>query len=478
MASTLPPLPWESTMASLSSSVGLPVDQLKFTLCMLLALPVGYVFKAVTRDPYTCSSEQKPSAIAARHAVCMTIGVSFMIFLFGYDAIHSILSSAVGFLIMRLIPTKNVHIWMTVWAMSYLTCSHTYRMFVAYLGWELDFTNPQLLVTQKLMNIAFALYDSSRDPSKCTEEQIKRKLLRPPTFLEFFGYIFSLHTLLGGPATDYNDYICWIDGTNCKGEKPSPTVAVLKKVGGGVICVVLFVVIGGHFPVGVVCKPEWLEQHSPLYVFLYANFALFLMRHRYYFAWVLSDAACNAAGLGYAGKNADGTPNWSGVLNIQYPAVEGASNFRSAMTGWNIATSNWLRRCIYERVPPTGPRTAATFAMSAFWHGLYPGYFMCFLSCALINETARVLRRHLRPLFIPNEKAERSPLAQFYHLGSWFITIASLNYCAVPFMVLSFERAIVYWVYWRFLPHFISAALFLLVPIVLKAPKREPAKKE
>ena len=222
MASYLPLLPWESPMASLSAGVGLPVDQLKFTICMILALPVAFIFKLVTRDPFQCTDEkEKGRAIAFRHTLCMIIGVSFMTFLFGYDAVHSVISSAVGFLILQLIPTKNVHIWMTGWAMVYLSCCHISRMIVAYLGWELDFTNPQLLLTQKLMNIAFALYDSSRDPSKCTEEQNKRKLSRPPTFLEYFGYIFALHTLLGGPATDYNDYITWIDGSNLKGERPS-----------------------------------------------------------------------------------------------------------------------------------------------------------------------------------------------------------------------------------------------------------------
>ncbi len=465
-------------MSSLSLSFGLQVDQFKFALCMLFALPVGYMFKFVTRDPYTCRDEKKQSTIATRHAVCMIVGISFMIFLFGYDSIHSIVSSVVGFSIIRLMSTKYVQVWMTVWAMSYLSCSHIYRMRVAYLGWELDFTNAQLLVTQKLMNIAFALYDSSRDPSKCTEEQRKRKLSRPPTCLEFFGYIFSLHTLLGGPAVDYTDYICWIDGTNCKGEKPSARVAVLKKVCGGIACVVMFVIIGAQFPVGVVCKPEWLEQHSPMFVFLYTNFALLLMWHRYYFAWVLSDAACNAAGLGYAGKYKDGTPNWGGVLNIQYLAFEFAGNFRSAMTSWNIATSNWLRRCIYERVPANVPRTAATFAMSACWHGFYPGYFLCFLTGGLINETARVLRRHLRPRFIPNEKGEKSLLANFYHFGSWFLTTTSFNYCAVPFTALSFERSIAFWMYWRFIPHFIAVGLFLLVPIVLKSPPKELTKKE
>ena len=67
----------------------------------------------------------------------------------------------------------------------------------------IDFTTPQLLVTQKMMNIAFALYDSSRDPAKLTDEQKQRKLDKPPTLSEFYGYVFCLHTLLAGPATDY-----------------------------------------------------------------------------------------------------------------------------------------------------------------------------------------------------------------------------------------------------------------------------------
>jgi lysophospholipid acyltransferase len=115
--------------------------------------------------------------------------------------------------------------------------------------------------------------------------------------------------------------------------------------------------------------------------------------------------------------------------------------------------------------------------MSALWHGFYPGYFLCFLTCGLINETARVMRRHVRPLFIPNEKADKTLLAQFYHFGSWFITLSSLNYCAVPFVALSFDESIGYWIYWRFAPHFLALALYLLVPIIFKSPSR-PAKKE
>lgn len=83
--------------------------------------------------------------------------------------------------------------------MTYMSCAHIYRMIVDYGGWTIDFTTPQLLVTQKMMNIAFALYDSARDPAKLTAEQKQRKLDKPPTASEFYGYVFCLHTLLAGP---------------------------------------------------------------------------------------------------------------------------------------------------------------------------------------------------------------------------------------------------------------------------------------
>jgi hypothetical protein len=122
------------------------------------------------------------------------------------------------------------------------------------------------------------------------------------------------------------------------------------------------------------------------------------------------------------------------VLNIKYLDVELPSNFRSAMTGWNIATSNWLRRCVYERVPPAY-RTFASFTMSALWHGFYPGYYMTFCSAALWNEVARVLRRHVRPIFIPDQKAEKTAVAMLYHALSTALTITSLNYLGTPFQV-------------------------------------------
>ena len=47
-------------------------------------------------------------------------------------------------------------------------------------------------------------------------------------------------------------------------------------------------------------------------------------------------------------------------------------------------------RIVYDRVPYH--RTLAVFALSAFWHGFYPGYYMAFFTCGLMVEAARKVR--------------------------------------------------------------------------------------
>jgi len=346
-------------------------------------------------------------------------------------------------------------------------------MVVDYGGWTIDFTTPQLLVTQKMMNIAFALYDSSRDASQLTEEQNQRKLDKAPTITEFYGYVFCLHTLLAGPATDYNDYLTWIDGSKLSGKPCKSLFAVLKKIGGAIACALCFVVLLPYCPVGFHANKSWLDSNPYWYVLGYNQVSLFLLRHRYYFAWVLGDAGCNAAGFGFNGLDAKGNQKWDLVLNLDYLAVEMPWNFRSAMTGWNKATSNWLRRCVYERVPKN-IATPSAFFMSAIWHGYYPGYYLTFMSCGIWNEVARLLRRHIRPIVIPTKEAEKSVTAYLYHACSLTLTVTSLNYLATPFLLLSAAESLQYWGHWYFAPHVIVAALFVGLPIVF-APKK-PAK--
>ena len=104
-----------------------------YTISLLVAIPLGFVFKAVTSDPYKCKTDAaKAAAVANRHSLAGIIGVLFMVFVFGWDIGHALFSGTVSFVLMHIVPTKTVHIWVTVWAMGYMSCSHIYRQIVAY----------------------------------------------------------------------------------------------------------------------------------------------------------------------------------------------------------------------------------------------------------------------------------------------------------------------------------------------------------
>lgn len=67
-----------------------------------------------------------------------------------------------------------------------------------------------------------------------------------------------------------------------------------------------------------------------------------------------------------------------------------ATNFRGAISHWNLGTTRWLRTIVYDRTPKRYS-TVLTFALSAVWHGFYPGYYITFASGALIVTAARIV---------------------------------------------------------------------------------------
>jgi lysophospholipid acyltransferase 1/2 len=57
---------------------------------------------------------------------------------------------------------------------------------------------------------------------------------------------------------------------------------------------------------------------------------------------------------------------------------------------WNIRTLIWLRRVVYDRLPRRYG-TQAVFLCSALWHGFYPGYYITFMSTALVILAGRTV---------------------------------------------------------------------------------------
>jgi len=216
---------------------------------------------------------------------------------------------------------------------------------------------------------------------------------------------------------------------------------------------ILTAYITPYFPYSLVVSSEF-EKFPMTGKLLYTTFSFFLVRQRYYFAWSVTEAAGISAGLGFSGFNKLGEPQWDVIKNSNIRNIENGSSIKLIIDGWNTKTALWLRVVVYERAP-TPIRVLASFLCSAVWHGLYPGYYLMFMSFALFTIASRIVRRNARPLF------QQSPIsAKAYDI---FTTVAAnlvMNYCMGPFILLELEAALIYWKTFYFFPHFV--AIFII----------------
>ncbi|CAF0935057.1 unnamed protein product [Brachionus calyciflorus] len=171
------------------------------------------------------------------------------------------------------------------------------------------------------------------------------------------------------------------------------------------------------------------------YRFIYMNISALCQRSKYYLAWQIADLVCNASGLGFNGYDENGKAKWNLCTNVNIIQLETSTSIKHFIDNWNISTQRWIRAVAYERLPKG--RTLAAFVLSAMWHGFYPGYYCTFVSGAIFVYAGRVIRQYVRPIFQINDYTK-----SLYALITWIGTIASINYMALPFVLLGLKHSL------------------------------------
>lgn len=135
-------LAWvDEQLAALSVLVGFPADQLAMVLCLLINYPLGFLFlrllgqnspaagDAAFRSSSSSSSSSSPSSAAlVRHLYSIVPSILFGVWLFGWDLLHSLVSSLVGYaILLGLARSTSCGKIMFVYAMAYVAASHIYR---------------------------------------------------------------------------------------------------------------------------------------------------------------------------------------------------------------------------------------------------------------------------------------------------------------------------------------------------------------
>ncbi|XP_015512213.1 lysophospholipid acyltransferase 6 isoform X1 [Neodiprion lecontei] len=455
----------------LADLAGLPIDQMNFLVTQFSALGLAALLR----------SSLSPRAVspATRHAFGLVLGLFFGYFSFGKHAVHLAGLPALCYVVMRTHNPRSVQRAVLFVALLYLSCIHFHRQVYDYGSYTLDITGPLMVITQKVTSLAYSVHDGmTRKEEELTPSQRYHAVKKMPTALEYFAYALHFQALMAGPVIFYRDYIDFIGGHNIYGSKtlagytdknlnsneivlePSPRLVVVKKVLASCICAVIFVSFIPSFPIQKIKEDDFIENTTLGYKVGFLMVSTMLVRFKYYHAWLFADAICNNSGLGFNGYNVDGTARWDLISNVNVLKFETALSLRDSIEQWNKGTNRWLRMIVYERIKTHS--TILTYALSALWHGFYPGYYLTFAGGALFTFAARSIRRHVRPYFLGSNASKL-----FYDTLTFVTTRVFMAYVTFSFILLEFYPSIRLYLHMYLAPHISALAVLILLPKLL-----------
>ncbi|KAK2727308.1 hypothetical protein QYM36_007967 [Artemia franciscana] len=313
---------------------------------------------------------------------------------------------------------RSCHIWSTTFTFTYLVffrCS-------TYFGLEKSpsFTNAiMMMLTLKMVGVAFEVHDTNqrrRAIVKASEQTNKEEMTKleleskywdvNPTFLDVIFYGFCYIGILTGP---YYKFRVWEDAIERKKYANIPTLkSAVHRVSIVPLFLILFLILSYFFPLSYVSKEEFFTERSVLFRIWYL-FPLFsTFRMRLYSAFIMSEAACISAGLGAYPQQSQpkygaGPTNleimenldkedaiseekdlcFKTIQNVDAWLGEVTNTVRASMRVWNTTVQYWLAINVHRRFPIKPLRILVTMFVSAFWHGLYPGYYLALCSAAV-----------------------------------------------------------------------------------------------
>lgn len=177
--------------------------------------------------------------------------------------------------------------------------------------------------------------------------------------------------------------------------------------------------------------------------------------------------------------------NYETIHNINPYGADFCVTCREGMKHWNMCVQYWLAVYVYKQIPFKQFRTAITMFVSAVWHGVYMGYYICICSVPiyLVVEDLYV------KLFIKNN---RGLVSLFWIITAlvlisvvflmfqslkiwewiiWFLKMQFFSYFAIAFHLLEVHKVIhyynsIYHVGWIF-----AAILYAYGLLILKMRK-------
>lgn len=145
------------------------------------------------------------------------------------------------------------------------------------------------------------------------------------------------------------------------------------------------------------------------------------------------------------------------LRNIRPLEIETSSTVRESLRSWNMTVQWWLVAHVYKNIHFTSKLTKNTVLMvvSAYWHGVHPGWYATFLSAPFLLLAEDCMQRGIR-----NRLGSRAQA--IYDKCTCFLTMRYFDYFAVGAFFLSYHEIMRFWSYLYFYGHISLVGIIII----------------
>ncbi|XP_015269915.1 PREDICTED: lysophospholipid acyltransferase 7 [Gekko japonicus] len=441
-------------------------EEITYLTVLLISIPIGFLFKKGG-----LRTKKFGGAAAGLLLVLATCHI---------HALHSLVTILGTWLIISLSP-RSCHYLTLGWTFSYLLFFRT----VAFFRFPdpTPYTNAiQLLLTLKMVSLANEVQEftqaKKQEVASFTKSSVIGMIPKMPGLVEILCYSYCYVGLMTGPFYRYGTHYDWLnqpDSSAIPSWQPLLSRSKMIPIFG-----VAFLVVSHFFPLDYVRSDAFYERGLPFRLF-YMMPIFFVFRMRFYVAWLCAECACIAAAFGaypVAAKSrsgggptveyeplsrpADGevssiTYDYETIKNIDPHGTDFCVKVKDGMRYWNMTVQWWLAQYIYKSAPVRSyvMRSAWTMLISAYWHGIHPGYYLSFLTIPLCLAAEGAMESGLLKRLSPAGRL-------FGDWVQWFLKMRAYDYMCMGFVLLTFEDTVRYWSAIFYCIHVGAVAFFLL----------------
>ncbi|KAF7236467.1 Ghrelin O-acyltransferase, partial [Varanus komodoensis] len=403
---------------------------------------------------YLCTS--RSLSINARYIYLLVGGFLLAFAAMGRYALLLLLSAFCSLGVIHSAGPQKVHKRAFFFQMSWQTLCHLWLHYKEYYlqeaaGIRLPVAlSALMLMTQRVTSLALDIHERKMSPAWPGDGEKEAPRGDELQALSFCTYLLSFPTLLGGPLCSFNRFQTWIRSRRTPCSARSLRAAAQRGLG-ALLLSFLRDILGRY-----VCPQDDLAECTH-FGCIYAMWtsALFF-RLTYYSHWMLDESLFLAAGLGQRlahGPHAETEDQV--LLDTHIWTLETTNRIAAFTRTWNKSTAQWLRRLIFQR--RRSFPLLATFAFSAWWHGLHPGQVFGFLCWAVMVEADYRFHHFFGSV------AKSQPQRWLYQLLTWCHTQLVMAYVMIA--VETRSLSMLWWLcssYSSFFPLVYAVSLLLL----------------